>query len=744
MKSGLFARLTWRLELFTHLVPVPGAIYFSAVAGGFPESEFMLAINVGAIGGGLVVFLGVVWRYFRIASMDRRMAALEAGSLDDVRARRLKLEILRYPRDEAVVIAIRWLTGVPIVHLLYVLFNDIRWSTHATIPFVFLLTTPISCVVYLFVTERQIRPLLLRPVMAAVNVPSEAIPRVSYFWRILVGFLAVGTMPIVMLGYILFAYVLGKLPLKYPLLHVAAIGTMMFGTILYASWVVVRAVRDGLNVTHGVLTRLGEGDLSVVSERTSADEMGDLDYHLGRVIEKLRSMYGEIRSLNESLEERVRARTEELKRTLDDVQALKVQQDGDYFLTSLLIEPLASNRTSGSTVSVEFLVRQMKHFTFRKWSKEIGGDMCIADRFHLKGLPHTVILNADAMGKSIQGAGGALVMGSVFHAILSRTRLVAGVQNLTPEAWVKSAFIELQKVFESFGGSMLASLVLCLIDEDSGLMYHLNAEHPALTIYRGGEARFVPGREVFKKVGTSVAQDLGVITVDTFSLKPGDVLIAGSDGRDDLHVASAEEGGRIINEDMNAFLTSVEEGGGELDGIYRSLERRGSFIDDISLVRAAYKEDAAAPEPVNMARVQEALANLRARGDLRQAAAKAERVLIDDPHPALYRQLLKTYIRLKEYAAACVPGQWLCLHHPRDAQSIFLASYAMKRTGEYQAAAEQGERLRTRDPSAVKNLVNLADTYRLMGNRQRAHRITDEILVLDPGSVHAKKLKALL
>ncbi|HNJ34420.1 MAG TPA: hypothetical protein PK881_09255, partial [Leptospiraceae bacterium] len=142
--------------------------------------------------------------------------------------------------------------------------------------------------------------------------------------------------------------------------------------------------------------------------------------------------------------------------------------------------------------------------------------------------------------------------------------------------------------------------------------------------------------------------------------------------------------------------------------------------------------------------VSEALSALRGRGDLRQAAAKAERLLIDHPHPVLYRQLLKTYIKLKEYAAACVPGQWLCLHHPRDLQSIFLASYAMKRTGEYMAAAEQGERIRTRDPFALKNLVNLADVYRLMGNRDRAGKITAEILVIEPQNHHALKLKSLL
>jgi hypothetical protein len=403
------------------------------------------------------------------------------------------------------------------------------------------------------------------------------------------------------------------------------------------------------------------------------------------------------------------------------------------------------NANKSEFTKTEFLIKQKKHFEFKGKQVEIGGDICVTGnlRFGTKAkfTRYTMAMNADAMGKSMQGAGGSLVLGAVFQSIIERTRLETRQE---PTQWLKNTFLELQKVFESFGGSMLASLVLSLVDEDTGLMYHLNAEHPGLVIYRGGEARFIPGREIFKKIGTNTGHDLGVITVDTFQLRPGDVVIAGSDGRDDLHVASAEEGGRIINEDMNAFLTSVEEGDGELDAIYRSLQRRGSFIDDVSLVRFAFKEDAAAEIQTDTTPVSEALSALRGRGDLRQAAAKAERLLIDHPHPVLYRQLLKTYIKLKEYAAACVPGQWLCLHHPRDLQSIFLASYAMKRTGEYMAAAEQGERIRTRDPFALKNLVNLADVYRLMGNRDRAGKITAEILVIEPQNHHALKLKSLL
>ena len=50
----------------------------------------------------------------------------------------------------------------------------------------------------------------------------------------------------------------------------------------------------------------------------------------------------------------------ELQNTLGQVQKLKLQQDGDYFLTTLLIHPLIVNEATGSKIKIDFLIRQKK------------------------------------------------------------------------------------------------------------------------------------------------------------------------------------------------------------------------------------------------------------------------------------------------------------------------------------------------------------------------------------------------
>lgn len=111
------------------------------------------------------------------------------------------------------------------------------------------------------------------------------------------------------------------------------------------------------------------------------------------------------------------------------------------------------------------------------------------------------MLNGDAMGKSMQGASGALVIGSVFEAIIKRNGQSEEVRDITPEKWVSNAYSELHNTLVTFDGSMLISMFLCLIDDETGFFYFLNAEHPRPVIYRDGKTFFLPHNYVCAKLG---------------------------------------------------------------------------------------------------------------------------------------------------------------------------------------------------------------------------------------------------
>jgi nitrate/nitrite-specific signal transduction histidine kinase len=135
----------------------------------------------------------------------------------------------------------------------------------------------------------------------------------------------------------------------------------------------------------------------------STDEFGELADTFNNMADKIESQNQEIKEYSETLEDKVIQRTDELNQTLQEVTKLKKQQDGDYFLTSLLLEPLGKVNVDSENLSVDFYVKQKKTFEFKNSVKAIGGDLCIGNSIQLKNRDYTIFLNCDAMVKSIVG-----------------------------------------------------------------------------------------------------------------------------------------------------------------------------------------------------------------------------------------------------------------------------------------------------------------------------------------------------
>lgn len=87
------------------------------------------------------------------------------------------------------------------------------------------------------------------------------------------------------------------------------------------------------------------------------------------------------------------------------IQDLKTKQDGDYFLTTLLFNPLVGKEVESGFVKIDYTIRQHKKFSFREKEYELGGDYVSVYNLILQGKKYKAFVNGDAMGKSIQGAG---------------------------------------------------------------------------------------------------------------------------------------------------------------------------------------------------------------------------------------------------------------------------------------------------------------------------------------------------
>ena len=425
---------------------------------------------------------------------------------------------------------------------------------------------------------------------------------------------------------------------------------------------------------------------------------------IGLLARNFNKMVGKIKDYQENLEKKVDERTVELEKSLNEITALKYQQDGDYFLTSQLLKPLAKNKAISNTVKIEYVLLQKKRFSFKHWDESLGGDICSSHNITLKQKKYVLFLNSDAMGKSIQGAGGALVLGSVFEAIVQRTKLSKYIQNYYPEKWLKEAYLELQMVLASFDGAMYATTFLGLVDEETGILYYINAQHPNPVIYRDQKASYLNTNSNYSKLGYYPDQENEeletVIKVSNTRLKEGDMFFCGSDGKDDLVIGHSNTGKREINNDEKMFLKIIETNKGKLNSIIQSLENTGEIIDDISIMKISFTGNFNLNN--NKKILNQILFDIKEPLESNNFQLCLNTLISYDSEikksPSYHKVISKIYFNLKNYKFAIQFGLNYLKFDPLDNKITYLISVSFKKLKQYKYAKELSEVLVLRNP----------------------------------------------
>jgi hypothetical protein len=139
MFKKIYLKLTLRLETFTHVVPLPFAIYFSVVTGSgsyLSKDEMMIVAVAGSINATALIILGCVWRWFYLKKIFKQIKTFyQDKTISNEEKINLKLKLLKYPFVEAKIIVLRWLTGIIGSHLLVFLVAGPRPGLHLTAPF---------------------------------------------------------------------------------------------------------------------------------------------------------------------------------------------------------------------------------------------------------------------------------------------------------------------------------------------------------------------------------------------------------------------------------------------------------------------------------------------------------------------------------------------------------------------------------------------------------------------------------
>jgi serine phosphatase RsbU (regulator of sigma subunit) len=295
----------------------------------------------------------------------------------------------------------------------------------------------------------------------------------------------------------------------------------------------------------------------------------------------------ELKKANEELESRVEIRTRELQEKMSEVMKLKLQQDGDYYLTTLILNPLCIDLNNSTKIKTEYFVEQKKQFEFRNKINQLGGDIVICGniKFWDGNDKYLFFANADAMGKSMQGAGGAIVFGSLLNSIVAQAARKNRILQISPEDWLTGVYNELHSAFKSFVGLMLISTIIGVINERTGEMIYFNAEHPHPVLYRDGMAEYIEPSYSLMKIGTEMEKNF---EIQKYILRPGDILLIGSDGKDDILLID-ENSKRTMNSEGSLFLNLVKKSNAELPLIISGLKELGDLTDDLSILKIQFQ-----------------------------------------------------------------------------------------------------------------------------------------------------------
>lgn len=443
----------------------------------------------------------------------------------------------------------------------------------------------------------------------------------------------------------------------------------------------------------------------------------------------------EINTIRNYLTDLVDEKTKSLQAAYDDLKNIKYRQDGDYFLTANLIDSLTEIRPESETITVDSLERQFKVFEFMEEHRDIGGDMNAGFALRLQGEKYTLVLNADAMGKSLQGAGGVLVLGSALRSMVERTQFTESLKNSSPERWLKNAFLELHRLFSSFNGSMMASMVCLLIHDNSGYTAMVNAEHPRAVLFRNHKASFITNQEGLRKLGNNAVK--GRLWVDSFVLEEGDVVFLGSDGRDDIVLGRDSDGQPIINRDDDFFVRLVEDKDGDLANIFIALSQAGELIDDLSLLRLQFNgrkqnlDDTLFESTWLSYREaqtqQEKLTHLRSLLQLNNESLK------------VWRALLRIHLQNENYVDAAFVAECMVRIEPQSDVKLFTCALLYFRVGNLEKALNFIDRLTLRNWHFPPYLVLLGKIHE--ARQDTAGMREAAILLLEQNPAHEYGLK---
>ncbi len=399
-------------------------------------------------------------------------------------------------------------------------------------------------------------------------------------------------------------------------------------------------------------------------------------------------------------------------------QIIKVEEkrQADFYLLKQLFEPFQNLELSSKNIFIEYYLEQYVKFNHKNHSFDLGGDYIYFCSIYLRKRKYIFFINADSMGKSLQGFVGTLILSTVLSAIIKRTKKRIIEKERYPETWLKYTALEIHEVFQTFLGFMMISAVIGLIDEENGLLYMMNFDHP-LPIYINSNSYHFLNSKVHRKLGFPSSNIF--MEIFRYPLSQNDIIIIGSDGKDEVLI----EERNTINEDEYLSLNLLKEAEGNLSIFVQKLKNNYTLTDDLSLLKLVYKS-------------KPNLAFINVEQEITHYNINQ---FIVDLNKSLF-QLLKN----KEYQKIIELFKEMIQVYPVNDELLYWYSYSCRKRKLYLEAIEIGERLLNFNKNHIKNYLQLIYCYKKINHQFRIDILIEELNEIINKPIKVYKIKKLL
>ncbi|TGL16530.1 methyl-accepting chemotaxis protein [Leptospira meyeri] len=282
-------KLTLGLELLTSILAVPIAVLF-IVSGGEYNFEKAVYVVLGATISLTISYIVPTIRFFRLRNLITQTIPEIFSKKTLEEKQEIKIRLLKFPKNNSAYFLVQWSLGIPFAALITFLFFTptlVEIIPYAVLP---IIIYPVLGVSHFFLTELRLAPVLSQSVLKELILPLNEIPKIGIFPRVFFTMLAVFSMSVTTLGYLLGTQVTGIIQLQNTGITIGLLALFICIAIYILTSLFVRSLKFNTDQMVRRYEGLANGDLRNTVAMISTDELGLGSLSLNSFIESIRKI----------------------------------------------------------------------------------------------------------------------------------------------------------------------------------------------------------------------------------------------------------------------------------------------------------------------------------------------------------------------------------------------------------------------------------------------------------------------